>query len=220
MRFLPVLFLLLSTAACADVDDGPSSTAPSRSYPPSSPSASAPSPPSSSSSSSSSSSGSGFPEASGPFRVVSVSATSPVLTLYPVTPRETTKTEIVAIVTHAEGSEQIAGGQLMDEEGHVYGAFQAAANKGTLTLALDWFGLSAVAPLTVSKGDKRAFVARFFDGAGRTIQKTVELQFQCRVVAGALKFGIPASLPADGIATGAYEGKCFDDDHCDNCSNK
>lgn len=213
----PLSLLALSVAslvACADLDDGSSSAPRSSSSPSSSPSSSSPASPSAPPPSSSSSSGSGFSESSGPFRVVSVSATAPALTLYPVTPRETTKTEIVAIVTHTEGSEHIAGGQLMDEEGHVFGAFQAAANKGTLTLALDWFGLSAVAPLTVSKGEKKAFVARFFDSSGRTVQKSVELQFQCRVVSGALRYPLPAALPPEGIPTGAFEGKCFDDAHC------
>ena len=163
-------------------------------------------------SSSSGSPGSGSSD--GPLRIVSLSVTAPILTLYPTPPGETVKTEILAIVTHAEGNERVAGGQLEDATGHVFGAFEAAANKSTLVLALDWMAISAVTPLTASKGEAKSFTAKFFDNDGHKVSKSIDLTFQCRVLAGALPYLLPPGFPAEGVMTGAYDGKCFSDAHC------
>jgi hypothetical protein len=150
----------------------------------------------------------------GPLRVVSVTPTVATLTLYPTPPTETTKTELVAIVTQQEGAERIAGGQLEDADGHVYGAFQTGANKGTLSLALDWMGINAVAPISLEKGKTKTFTARFFDDDGHEVSMDVDLAFQCRIVDGELTYTLPTTLPNGGVLTGTYQGRCFDDDHC------
>lgn len=124
------------------------------------------------------------------------------------------KTEILAIVTQADGNQRVAGGQLEDDTFHVFGAFQAAANKSTFALSLDWMGIGAVVPLTVSKGEVKTFTARFFDNDGHRVSKSIDITFQCKVVNGALPYTVPAPLPTEGIMTGAYNGKCFSDEHC------
>lgn len=166
-----------------------------------------------STSSSSGTSSSGGPRTDGPLSVVSLRATSPKLTLYP-TSGESAKTEVIAIITHSGGSERIAGGQLEDDDGHVYGAFGAGANKSTFVVALDWAAINAVSPLTLERGGKRRLTARFFDNDGHRVSDALELAFQCRIVSGAPGYPLATPFPSEGIPTGAYLGKCFSDKQC------
>lgn len=136
----------------------------------------------------------------GPLRIVSLTSTAATIAGGDTKGTDATTVTFVAIVTDVDGLDAIAGGQLLDDAGHTFGAFGAGTNKSTFSASLDWKALGTAGALTfAAPGAKRAISAKFFDNAGRTAVATVDLGILCRS-----KYSI------DGSPVAACAGECVD----------
>lgn len=146
---------------------------------------------------------------SGQLKIISLTSTVPTMTGGAALPTESASVTFVAIVTDTLGLDAIAGGQLMDEDGHTYAPFGAGANKGTFAASLSYTEMNKIAPADfLAPNTPRKFVARFFDNAGNIANAGFPIALVCR-------------HPNRGLV-GACEGQCVDrlndGDRCGACA--
>lgn len=84
-----------------------------------------------------------------------------------------------AVVTDPDGIDDLIGGQLENERGASYGAFQTAAGEGAYQLRLSWADMHRVEPINFDLRADRAFIARFFDQGGAEVTGRVTLALHC-----------------------------------------
>jgi hypothetical protein len=86
-----------------------------------------------------------------------------------------------AIVTDPQGIEDVIGGTLRTTEGATYGAFATSAQEGAYSLNVTWDQMQQIASIDFPKpsSSPRKFVAEFFDQAGHTSAKEIEVQLTC-----------------------------------------
>lgn len=86
-----------------------------------------------------------------------------------------------AVVTDPDGIDDVIGGTLLDAGGATYGAFGSSAQEGAYQMILSWDQLHQVAPINFAQGATatRTFKAQFFDQAGHTVEKTVDVTLTC-----------------------------------------
>jgi hypothetical protein len=140
--------------------------------------------------------------ASGALKIISFTSTTSKLT-------EGESIQFIAIVTDTAGLDAIAGGTLQDETGAVYGAFGAASQKGTYTVALTWDAISQVRSLgfASTSGHSRKFTAKFFDNGGATASSTLDIEFSCGSV-GLACGGKCQSVTGVGPSSGTCDSYC------------
>lgn len=146
----------------------------------------------------------------GALSIVALSSTVPTITGGHPGATETDTVTFVAIVTDIAGLDTIAGGKLIDDMNHTYGAFGAGANKGTYNLSLTWSQINQVSPIDTTVGPKRTFTAQFFDNQNNTATASVDIALACREFLGLVGAcaGVCADIKADGSNCGACGHPC------------
>lgn len=85
----------------------------------------------------------------------------------------------VAVITHPDGLDNLAGGQLTSPDGAIkYGAFQAD-HQGSYTLDLSWSLLQQTQPIGFASEEMRSFIAEFFDMQGHKTAQSLSLRLHC-----------------------------------------
>ncbi|HRI53052.1 MAG TPA: YCF48-related protein [Pseudomonadota bacterium] len=85
----------------------------------------------------------------------------------------------VAVITHPDGLDNLAGGQLTSPDGAIkYGAFQAD-HQGSYTLDLSWALLHQTQPIGFASEEMRSFIAEFFDMQGHKTAQSLSLRLHC-----------------------------------------
>jgi hypothetical protein len=144
----------------------------------------------------------------GSLAIVNLTATSKTIVGGNPLPTESGSTTFVAIVTDTKGVDAIAGGQLADDQGNLYGAFGAGANKGTYTSTVSWAALTAIAaPSFAAAPGSRNFVVRFFDNDGKSVEAPLSVGLACRDGNSNL-VGACAGTCVDTQVDGANCGQC------------
>jgi hypothetical protein len=115
-----------------------------------------------------------------------------------------------AVVTDADGIDNVIGGTLGAEGGSpTYGAFATAASEGSYSLTLTWDQIQQATPLEDDSTEgKLTFEAKFFDAEAHSVTATVELTLLCDEPGG------------DFVCCGGESVNLQDnDDHCGMCGN-
>jgi hypothetical protein len=111
-----------------------------------------------------------------------------------------------AAILAKANDQRIAGGTLKGKNGAVYGAFQAASENSTFTIALSWDQIDGTESITFTGSTAtRELVAVFFDDGGGETTTPASITLAC------------------GSGKSACSGKCVDpktdDDNCGVCGN-
>lgn len=119
------------------------------------------------------------PSTSGPLELAALTTTTSEISGVAAV-SEPTEVTFLAIVTHEQGLDEIAGGTLHDDTGKTYGAFGAGDTKSTFTLTLSWSAITKIRPIEfAAPGTTRTFIARFHDNGGRTVEASVVIGLHC-----------------------------------------
>lgn len=119
----------------------------------------------------------------------------------------------VAVVTHPDGLDNLAGGQLTSLDGMIkFGAFQAD-HQGAYTLDLSWSLLNQTESISFASEEMRSFVAEFYDMKGHKTSQSLALRLHCNgknACAGAcLAQGDQCRGSANLCISGACKPGCF-----------
>lgn len=119
----------------------------------------------------------------------------------------------VAVVTHPDGLDNLAGGQLTNNDGTIkYGAF-LADHQGAYTLDLSWSLLNQTESISFASEEMRSFVAEFYDMKGHKTSQALGLRLHCNgknACAGAcLAQGDQCRGSANLCISGACKPGCF-----------
>ena len=111
-----------------------------------------------------------------------------------------------AVLTDADGVDDVAGGWLYSADGEtLYGVFVATEPQGTYELTLSWDEVHDASAIEFEDHEIRRFLAEFADNAGGAVQAVHDLTLHC-----------------GGIA--ACGGACVDlvgdPDNCGRCNNR
>lgn len=93
-----------------------------------------------------------------------------------------------AVVTDPDGIDDVIGGTLGDGNGNYYGAFATTGQEGAYQMILSWGQIGQVEEIVLATATpaSRTFVAEFFDQAGHSVQKSVDVSLDCKML-GACK---------------------------------
>ena len=119
----------------------------------------------------------------------------------------------VAVVTHPDGLDKLAGGQLTSTDGKIkYGAF-LADHQGAYTLDLSWALLNQTQSINFASEDMRPFTAEFYDMLGHKTSQALNLRLHCNgknACAGAcLDQGDQCRSSTNLCISGACKPGCF-----------
>lgn len=114
-----------------------------------------------------------------------------------------------AVVTDPDGVDDVIGGSMTSPDGAIgYGAFATSGEEGAYSLTLSWAQLHQAQAIGFETPSiPRTFRAEFFDQAGKSASKTVDITLDCD----------------DGlrVTPAACDGACTDldsdDDNCTHC---
>lgn len=151
------------------------------------------------------------PSTSGPLELAALTTTTSEISGVAAV-SEPTEVTFLAIVTHKNGLDEIAGGTLHDDAGKTYGAFGAGDTKSTFALTLSWSAITKIRPIEfAAPGTTRTFIARFHDNGGHTVEAAVVIGLHC---GGARSMaacgGTCASLDSSVAHCGACGRACTD----------
>ena len=106
---------------------------------------------------------------------------------------------VTAVVTDADGVDDLIGGALDDPDtGGTYGAFATSATEGAYELTLSWSAIEQVHAIDAPIGGaSRDFRARFYDQAGHAAEQAVTVQLHCSMSGYALCDGQCTNLAMD-----------------------
>lgn len=110
-----------------------------------------------------------------------------------------------AMVTDADGLDDIVGGSLESGSGGSYGSFQATGN-GSYELALDWSELDTVQEVEFQDEEERSFTARFYDADGKEATAKTKVTLYCEGSSACA--GSCVDLSEDPNNCGACSNRC------------
>lgn len=119
---------------------------------------------------------------------------------------------IAAVVSDPDGVDDLIGGTLSDPMTNAtYGAFATSAAEGAYQLTLTWNAINTVSPInTVTGGSKRAYRATFFDVAGNSVARNLEITMACPTATDAACGGECMRLDVETAHCGGCGNSCFD----------
>jgi hypothetical protein len=109
-----------------------------------------------------------------------------------------------AIVTDVAGEAAIAGGNLADANGYVYGAFSTVGGQGTFTAQLSWEQVNKAQTISFAPGGgARAVTITFFDNGGGRVSTTLDVPLSCGNAQATTCKGVCVTLSNDSMNCGA-----------------
>lgn len=143
-------------------------------------------------------------------QILSLSTTVSTVTGGQPTSTETDMVTFIAIVTDTKGLDTIAGGQLIDNSGGTYAAFEAGTNKGTYTATLTFQQMNQVKALDFTDaGGTIMLTAKFFDNEAKVATSPVAIQLACR----------DATYGLEGACGGTCADPTIDFANCGTCGH-
>lgn len=122
---------------------------------------------------------------------------------------------ITAIVSDPQGIADLIGGSLhgtLNDTEVTYGSFSTSADEGSYSLTLGWNELDTALSIELAPGDTvgRTLRARFFDQAGNTCEKDVQISVGCALSSEGTCGGSCMDLFSDRLNCGACATDCAD----------
>ena len=146
----------------------------------------------------------------GQIKILSLTTTVSTVTGGVPLATESNSVTFVAIVTDTKGLDTIAGGQLVDDTGATYAAFEAGTNKGTYTCTLTYQQMNQIKAIDFPVGGGMVnFTAKFFDNDANVATSSLPVHLACRDNTNGLI----------GACGGSCSDQSIDPANCGMCGN-